>query len=189
MSFLRSLAGSTPLLKILIAYPDTAKPLIQYHQILLRGASPFSVAQRELIAAFVSAVNSCDYCHEVHSNVAAAFGVERKLFADLIDDIDAADIEAPMKPVLRYVRKLTLTPAKMTDADAQGVYDAGWNDKALHDLVSICALFNMMNRLVEGMGVSADEEYYRESGDRLHQNGYEGLLKILEDKAGESSDA
>jgi len=181
MSFVRSHPDPTALLAILVAYPKTARPLIEYHQILLRGESPFSIAQRELIAAFVSGVNTCDYCHGVHSNVARAFGVSEQLLTALLDDVDAADIQAPMKPVLRYVRKLTLTPAKMTPADARQIFDAGWDDKALHDLVSICALFNMMNRLVEGMGVAADDQYYRESGQRLHDGGYDGLLKILDE--------
>lgn len=32
------------------AFPETAAPLMDYHQALLRGPSPFSVAERELIA-------------------------------------------------------------------------------------------------------------------------------------------
>ena len=41
----------------------------------------------------------------------------------------------------------------MTQADADAVFAAGWNDQALHDAVSTCALFNFMNRLVEGHGI------------------------------------
>jgi len=55
-----------------------------------------------------------------------------------------------MKPLLRYVGKLTLTPAKITPEDAQAVLAAGWHEQALHDAVAVCGLFNMMNRMVEG---------------------------------------
>jgi len=181
MSYLQSMPDRTTLLEILKAYPDTARPLCVFHQMLLRGESPLSVAQRELIAAFVSGVNACEYCHGVHTQTAAAFGVSPQLLETLFEDVDAADIEPEMKPVLRYVRKLTLTPAKMTPADVQAVFDAGWNDQALHDIVSICALFNMMNRLVDGLGVSGDADYFKKSGQRLHDGGYEGLIRILDE--------
>ena len=180
MSFLQSMPDRTSLLEVFKAYPQTAKPLIVFHQVLMRGESSLSVAQRELIAAFVSGVNACEYCHGVHAETAAAFGVSRPLLESLLQDVDGAEIESAMKPVLNYVRKLTLTPAKITPADAKAVFDAGWDDRALHDLVNICALFNMMNRLVDGLGVAADADYYRESGQRLHDGGYDGLLEKLE---------
>ncbi|HEY2960400.1 MAG TPA: carboxymuconolactone decarboxylase family protein [Actinomycetota bacterium] len=64
--------------------------------------SPFSVAERELIAAYVSGLNACDYCHCVHSATAQAFGLDEGLVAALLD-VDAAPIDARMRPVLRYV--------------------------------------------------------------------------------------
>jgi len=82
--------------------------LLDYHQMLLRGPSPITVAQRELIAAYVSALNACDYCHGVHAATAAAFGVAEDLVTDLLADVDTAPVDEPMKPVLRLVRTLTL---------------------------------------------------------------------------------
>jgi hypothetical protein len=61
-----------------------------------------------------------------------------------------------LKPVLAYVRKLTLTPTRMTADDAQAVYAAGWDEQALFDAISVCALFNFMNRIVEGSGLRAN---------------------------------
>ena len=56
-----------------------------------------------------------------------------------------------MKPILRYARKLTQSPARMTAADAAAVYDAGWNDDALYSTVLVTALFNFYNRLADGV--------------------------------------
>jgi alkylhydroperoxidase family enzyme len=61
-----------------------------------------------------------------------------------------------MRPVLSFVRKLTLSPSRMTPADADAVFAAGWDDQALHDAAVICGLFNLMNRLVDGLGIEAD---------------------------------
>lgn len=79
MTYLRSLPPEAPLLEVFKAYPDTAGPLVDYHEALMRGPSPLSVGTRELIAALVSALNACSYCHGVHAATALESGVEPAL--------------------------------------------------------------------------------------------------------------
>lgn len=137
-------------------FPHTIRPLVEYHDRLLRDPSPLTVGQRELIAAYVSGVNACDFCHGAHTMAARAFGVDETVFEGLVTNLDTAAVDEKMKPLLRYVGKLTRTPARMTQADAKAVYDAGWDEQALFDAVSVCALFNFMNRIVEGTGITGD---------------------------------
>jgi uncharacterized peroxidase-related enzyme len=184
MTYLRSLPDRAVLRDAFAAFPGTSRPLLDYHQALLRGPSPFSVAERELIAAYVSGLNACDYCHGVHTATAQAFGVDAGLVAALLDDVAAAPVDERMKPVLRYVRKLTRTPSRMTAADAEAVLAAGWEERALHDAASVCGLFNLMNRLVEGLGVHADAGYFPLSAERLATQGYAGLLPPTAPDAG-----
>lgn len=179
MSFLNSLPPDAVLLNVFKSFPATSKPLIEYHEVLLRGPSPVSVAERELIAGYVSGLNACHYCHGVHEATAREFRIPEGLMVQLIEDIDKAPIDEKMKPILRYARKLTLSPSRMTQADADAVFAAGWNDQALHDAASTCALFNFMNRLVEGLGIKAGPDYFSLSAKRLHDGGYTGLLRIL----------
>ena len=176
MAYLQSLPERAVLRDVFAAFPHTSRPLLDYHQALLRGPSPFSVAERELLAAYVSGLNACGYCHGVHSATARAFGVDEGLVAGLLDDVDAAPVDQRMRPVLAYVGKLTRTPSRMTAADAEAVFAAGWDERALHDAVSVCALFNLMNRLVEGLGIEAGEDYFRVAAERLASQGYAGLL-------------
>ncbi len=138
------------------AFPNTAGPLFEYHDRLLRGWSPLTVGERELIAAFVSGLNACTYCHGAHTIAAQAFGIDAEVFATLLNDLDAAPVAAKFKPILAYVRKLTLTPARITATDARAVYAAGWDERALFDAISVCALFNFMNRIVEGSGIRSN---------------------------------
>ncbi|MGH7075294.1 MAG: carboxymuconolactone decarboxylase family protein [Stellaceae bacterium] len=105
----------------------------------MRGPSPLTPGERELIAAYVSGVNSCRYCFGSRSSVAKGFGIPESVFAILMDDLDLAPIDARLKPLLRYVRKLTETPSRMTRADADAVYQAGWHDEALLHAVAVCA--------------------------------------------------
>lgn len=57
MSYLPSLPHDATLLAVLRAYPASAGPLLDYHEVLLRGPSPLTVAERELIAAYASGLN------------------------------------------------------------------------------------------------------------------------------------
>lgn len=177
--FLKSLPAHAKVPDALAAFDSgTARPLIEFHQALLRGESPLTVAQRELIAAFVSATNACSYCAGAHQAVAVQFGVPEALLSALAEDVDGAEIEPAMKPLLRYVRKLTLTPARMTAADADDVLAAGWSERALYDAVQVCALFNFMNRFVDGLGIEAVEDDFSMEGRMLHDHGYTGLLDL-----------
>lgn len=179
MSFLHSASPNASLLEVFRSFPETARPLIAFHEQLMRGDSPLSVSQRELIAAFVSGLNSCTYCHGVHQATAEACGVREGLLSALLHDLDSAPIEEPLRSLLRYVRKLTLTPSRVTLSDAEAVFAAGWNERALHDAVCVCGLFNLMNRMVSGLGVEADNAYRKLAGQRLAQRGYAGLLDEL----------
>jgi AhpD family alkylhydroperoxidase len=49
-----------------------------------------SVAQRELIAAYVSGLNACGYCHGVHSATVQAFGIDEAVLTALLDEVDTA---------------------------------------------------------------------------------------------------
>jgi len=179
MSFLRSLPTTATLRDVFKAFPHAARPLIEYHEQLMRGPSPLSVAERELIAAYVSGLNACSYCHGIHSATAEALGVECGLPAGLLRDSDHAPVGERLKPLLYYVRQLTLAPGRVSAADVDAVFAAGWNDGALHDAASVCALFNFMNRLVNGLGISADSDHQRLVGTFLAQQGYAAILREL----------
>ena len=180
MSYLSSLPDDAVLMDVFKLYPETSRPLLDYHEVVMRGPAPFSVAERELIAAYVSGINRCDYCHGVHTVAAEVCGIEQGAIPAALDDLDAAPVADRMRPVLRYVGKLTRTPAAVTRADAEEVLAAGWDERALHYAVMVCALFNLMNRMVEGHGISAGPDYFAESGVRLKNVGYAGLNQLLD---------
>ncbi len=156
MSVFPSLPRNPQLSDLFRRFPHTIPPLLEYHDRLLRDPSPLTVAEREMIAAYVSALNSCDFCHGAHVIAAGVYGIEESVIEALLADPETAPVDRKLKPILAYVGKLTKMPGKMTPADAQRVYDIGWDEQALFDAVSVCALFNMMNRIVNGSGISLD---------------------------------
>lgn len=156
MSVFPSIVGEPGLDKVFRRFPHTVMPLLEYHDRLLRDPSPLTVAERELIAAYVSGLNACTYCHGAHVVAARAFGIDSDLFDGLMGNLETSAVDDKLKPLLAYVGKLTKTPSMMAEADAQRVYDAGWDEQALFDAVSVCALFNFMNRIVEGSGIKSN---------------------------------
>lgn len=156
MSLFPSLPETPHLSDVFRAFPEQVAPLLDYHDLLLRGDSPLSIAQRELIATYVSGLNACHFCFEAHRIYAKVFGIDDALIDALMEDVQNSPVEDRLKPILTYVAKLSRLPAQLTSKDAEAVYAAGWDERALYDAVQICALFNFMNRIIEGTGVSYD---------------------------------
>lgn len=152
-SFLSAKAGIGELWKL---NPGLAKPMHDLGVAIMRSDSPLSKGDRELIAAYVSALNQCQYCFNGHAQMAVNFGVRRKLIDEIVQDIDSSSADEPFKPILHFVRKLTLTPVQVTKEDADRVLAAGWSEKALQDAILVCCRFNFMNRLSLGHGLDPD---------------------------------
>lgn len=179
MPFLASFPKGASLINVFKAFPETSKPLIEFHEVLLRGPSPFSEAERELIAAYVSGLSKCRYCHGVHTATAERLGVPSGSAGLAVDDIDMAPVPDRMKPVLRYAQKLTRQPDGVRQEDADAIFQAGWDETALYHTVAVTALFNFMNRLVEGLGIELDPTYIEPASERLAKSGYLPLIELM----------
>jgi len=130
MTRFASLPESPHLSDVLKTFPKGVEPLLAYHDAILRSESPLTVAQRELIAAYVSGLNACGFCFGAHSTIAQAHGVDEELFVQLVNDPESAGVEERMLPLLAYVKKLTEAPASVSDRDAEAVFAAGWEEQA-----------------------------------------------------------
>lgn len=169
MTVFKNLPDPLDLSDVFRAFPHTVPPLLAYHDHLLRhDHSPFSVAERELIAAYVSGLNCCAFCFGSHKIIASTFGIEEDLVEQLLVDPAQSDVDPRMVPVLAFTRILTESPSKVTDAHRQVIVDAGWPEQAIFDAASICGLFNLMNRIVEGMGVTTSAAIQQAQRER-HQ--------------------
>jgi uncharacterized peroxidase-related enzyme len=138
----------------------------------MRGPSAFSAGERELMAAYVSRLNSCTYCASSHSEAAVILGVDGHLLEALMADVDTAAVDKRFKPIFKFLKKLTLTPFKMIQSDADDVYAEGWDEHALHDVVMVCCCFSFMNRLADGHGLQSDPALFQARAKRHAEEGY-----------------
>lgn len=156
-------------------YPINPKlflPWCQVEEAIMRGESELSAGEREMLGAFSSALNACTYCYSSHSEAAKLLGIEESVFTNMLAEPDKAPVMASLKPILAFVKKLTLTPSMMTQADAQAVFDAGWQEKTLHDVIMVCCCYAFMNRLADGHGLPSDPSLFQERGRRHAEHGY-----------------
>ena len=147
---------------------------------MMNGPSPLSPGERELIFAYAAGVAGCEFVYAAHSAVAYAWGAAEGLLEKLLEDLDNAPLEPRMKALLRFARKLTVTPGEMSQADADAVFEAGWEEQALHDTIAVTARVAFMQRLVEGHGfIPFSPEVARSHAEKRVEFGYVNLYPKL----------
>lgn len=187
MAFLPSLPDPTNLSDAMRTFPKGWALMLAYHDELLRSESPLTIAQRELIAAYVSGLNGCRFCYNAHSVYAESFGIAGDVFEPLLRDPDAAPVEAEMRPILAYARLLTLDPQRVEKAHVEAILDAGWPEEAVAETVKVTALYNFMNRIIMGFGVDDFDEHYAKRRDAVRKQPIERRVQANETQLGSSN--
>ena len=155
--------------------PETARPMRELAEVLLRGPSTLTPGERELIATYVSSQNDCYFCQTSHGAAAAAHLGER---ADLVDAVKRdylnADVSPKLKALLRIAGQVQQGGKQVTAESVQDARSLGATDLEIHDTVLIAAAFCMYNRYVDGLATWApdDPEMYRQRGKMVARDGY-----------------
>jgi uncharacterized peroxidase-related enzyme len=153
--------------------PEAAHHLAALSHTLMHKECPISAGLRELIAAYTSSLNQCEFCMKAHAAVASKLMGDEALVWSVIHDLDASGLEDKEKALLRFVRKVTLAPASITAADTQQLNAAGWDDASIYYAISACALFNFYNRWISASGVNpVSDEAFKNLASRMAAVGY-----------------
>jgi uncharacterized peroxidase-related enzyme len=159
--------------------PETAAPLNELAEVLLREDNSLTRGERELIAAYVSHLNNCHFCHMSHSTFAA---LQLEDGWDAIEavkaDLDAAPISDKLRQLLRIAAKVQQGGLSVSVADVEAARAEGATDVEIHDTVLIAAAFCMYNRYVDGLATWAPErrEDYEEPGRMIVEHGYRNSI-------------
>ena len=155
--------------------PETAKPLLELAETLLRGPSSLTSGEREIIAASVSYWNQCHFCHTSHAAAAAA---HLKTGLVIINEIKAGLPNTPvsekLRALLHIANQVQGNGKNVNEEDIDYARSLGATDLELHDTVLIASAFCMYNRYVDGLGTWAPgpDEAYIEMGERMAHVGY-----------------
>jgi uncharacterized peroxidase-related enzyme len=145
-----------------------------FTQKAMRGPSAWSVADRELMAAYVSKVNESAFCIGAHTATASqAYDDESRVTA-VLADLESAPIEEPLRATLRVLGTLTREGA-ITAAEVRRALDAGATADQLKDAFAVAASFNTANRLADAFGFTLlSPEGYSAGAKYLLKRGYGG---------------
>jgi uncharacterized peroxidase-related enzyme len=156
--------------------PDTAKPMNELAEVLLRSPNSLEPWEREMIATYVSHENDCYFCHTVHGYTAAHhLGGNEKLVDQVRANFQKSPVSDKLKSLLNIAGKVQKGGKNVTTDDVENARKQGATDKEIHDTVLIAAAFCMFNRYVDGLATWAPKDNpqaYRESGKRLAEQGY-----------------
>jgi uncharacterized peroxidase-related enzyme len=155
--------------------PETAGPMRELAEVLLRGANTLTSAEREMIATFVSDRNDCHFCQASHRAAAAHHMGGRYDVVDAVKrDVTTAPVSSKLKALLAIAAKVQESGKQVTPADVERARAAGATDVEIHDAVLIAAAFCMFNRYVDGLATFTprDEHAYDQMGKRMATEGY-----------------
>lgn len=156
---------------------ETAAPIRELTQILLRGPSSLTEGERELIATVVSYKNECTFCCTAHTAAADILLGEEETSAKVKENIATAPVSDKMKALLTIAAQVQQSGKAVTTESVQIAKTKGATDIEIHDTVLIAALFCLYNRYVDGLATvtPTDPAFYKGLGERLKNNGYNRL--------------
>lgn len=152
---------------------DTALPIRELTQLLLRGPSTLSEGERELLATVVSSGNACRFCTAAHAATADVL-LGEPVAAAVCRNIDEAPVSAKLKALLHIAKATGIGGRQVTEAMVARARMEGATDRELHDTVLIAALFSLYNRYVDGLASVTPEDpaFYQRLAGILNDKGY-----------------
>lgn len=156
--------------------PATSRPLNELAEILLRDEdNELSRGERELIGTYVSYLNDCFFCQNVHGALAGHYlSCDIQGIDAIKQDFQSTDLSPKMKALLHIAAGVQRGGKHVTEADIAAARAEGASDKVIHDTVLIAAAFCMFNRYVDGLGTWApeDRQYYVNRAPKRAEEGY-----------------
>lgn len=174
-AFIR-LVSRHPVLDVikLVRYrPDFyGQPMGEVTQTAMRGPSPWSVGDRELMAAIVAQANACEWCTRAHTATSEGAYRDRAKVEAVLSNLDAAPIEEPLRATLRLLRKLTREHTVDAE-DMRAVLAAGATREQIEDALGVAFSFNTVTRLADAFGFTlATPEAFQSGAKYLLARGY-----------------
>src|SRR5205823_5629084 len=159
--------------KLVFYRPDFyGDPMKKITQEAMRGPSQWSVGDRELMAAFVSKTNECEFCIGAHTATAIGAYHDEARVAAVMSNLETAPIEEQLRATLRMLQKLTREHS-VEAADMRALLDAGVTRSQIEDALAVCFAFNTTNRLADAFGFFVPGPEGFESGAKhLLSRGY-----------------
>jgi uncharacterized peroxidase-related enzyme len=156
--------------------PETAKPLNELAELLLRDDNnTLTRGERELIGTYVSSLNDCFFCQNVHGAFAGYYmHCDIQQIDSIKKDFASTPISNKMKALLAIAESVQKGGKNVTTEQIDQARGNGATDREIHDTVLIAAAFCMYNRYVDGLGTWSpkDRQFYVDRAPVRAAEGY-----------------
>lgn len=160
---------------LLAYYPAIAGPLIGLMELMMRSDQGLKKGERELIATFVSGLNRCIPCENIHGAVACQLnGYSTEALSEIINNHHQAPVSDRIKSILDLAAQVVQGRNKVSVELIDSLKAQGCNNQEIHDTVLIAAMFCLFNRYLDGLGVISHDTLHTlsERGKHIAQLGY-----------------
>jgi len=166
---------------------EVAKNLSAMAETVMRRPRGLTQGERELIAAYVSKLNECQFCYRSHRSCAEEMN-DIRLITDLLDknNLDSDHLTDKMLHLLMAANCVQAGPADHSGRwsalpiHIQRARNMGATDEEIHDAVLVASFFSMCNRYVDGLGTTFKYNEPEQGGRSLAYYGYKmGIRRFL----------
>jgi uncharacterized peroxidase-related enzyme len=148
------------------------KPMGDWTHAAMRGASEWTVGERELMAAHVAKWNACPFCIGAHSAI-SSIETGRTIMESALQDFRTAELPERLRATLVFLEKLTLQPDKLTADDARLVLHSGVSTQSLTDAIAVASLFNVTTRYANALDFAMPtQDEFGKAAKMLLKRGY-----------------
>lgn len=140
--------------------PEHLRAFMQYHDVLMRGPSGLSRAEREAIVVVVSSENRCQYCMTAHGAALRVIGKDPVLAEQIANNWRTADLSPRLRQILTFASKVNEPQFAASDEEIDALRAAGFSDDDIWDIAAVAAFFGFSNRMAGTMDMRPNVEFY-----------------------------
>jgi uncharacterized peroxidase-related enzyme len=149
---------------VFLAYakrPEHFRAFMLYHDLLMKGPSGISRAEREAIVVAVSAENSCLYCVTAHGAALRLLGKDAIVADQIATNWRTADLSPRLRAILTFASRVNERGFAADDHEIAALRAAGLNQNDSWDVAAVAAFFGFSNRMAGTMDLRPNQEFFR----------------------------
>jgi uncharacterized peroxidase-related enzyme len=157
----RAKLGFVP--NVFLAYakrPEHFRAFMQYHDLLMKGPSGLSRAEREAVVVAVSAENACLYCVTAHGAALRILGKDAAVADQIATNWRTADLAPRLRAILSFASRVNEPGVAAGDRELAELKSFGLSDDDVWDIAAVAAFFGFSNRMAGLMDMRPNPQFY-----------------------------
>jgi uncharacterized peroxidase-related enzyme len=148
---------------VFLAYakrPEHFRAFMQYHDLLMKGPSGLTRAEREAVVVAVSAENRCQYCVTAHGAALRILGNDAAVADQIAINWRTANLAPRLRTILEFASDVNAPGFAASDERIAALRERGLSDDDIWDIAAIAAFFGFSNRMAGTLDMRPNAEFY-----------------------------